>query len=87
MPTASPAPVSTTVTDLTAVRTAPVQPRVEIGEATTSTSATAAPEPAPPAPAPDAEQLFHQLYPRVRDELRWELLVQRERIGLLSDPL
>ncbi|MBW3578944.1 MAG: hypothetical protein KY462_14625 [Actinobacteria bacterium] len=33
------------------------------------------------------DRIFHELYPRVRDELRWELRVQRERVGLLSDPL
>lgn len=37
----------------------------------------------------DAEMgsLARSLYPRVRDELRWELRAQRERAGLLSDPL
>lgn len=35
----------------------------------------------------DVDGLFRELYPRVRDELRWELRVQRERAGLLSDPL
>lgn len=35
----------------------------------------------------DREELFRELYPRVRDELRWELRVQRERAGLLADPL
>lgn len=49
-----------------------------------------------PPPGPDAQAetaaavdtaaLFDELYPRVRDELRWELRVQRERAGLLADP-
>lgn len=29
---------------------------------------------------------FRDLYDRIRDELRWELRTQRERVGLLSDP-
>lgn len=37
--------------------------------------------------AVDREELFRELYPRMRDELRWELRVQRERAGLLADPL
>lgn len=50
-------------------------------------------DPAAEEPAGDAETsegadaLFRKLYPRVRDELRWELRVQRERAGMLSDPL
>lgn len=46
--------------------------------------------PGPPAGAGDGrdvDALFQVLYPRVRDELRWELRVQRERAGLLADPL
>lgn len=35
----------------------------------------------------DVNAIFRKLYPRVRDELRWELRVQRERAGMLSDPL
>jgi hypothetical protein len=62
---------------------APIQRRVEIGDVTTEPEAAT-----PPAAAGnDPEELFRVLYPRVRDELRWELLVQRERAGLLGDPL
>lgn len=66
---------------------APVQRTVDIGEVTTT------PEPATANPAPratteaDVDQMFTKLYPRVRDELRWELRVQRERAGLLADPI
>jgi hypothetical protein len=55
-------------------------------------AAPAAPAPAAPAeratadPQTDLDVVFHKLYPRVRDELRWELRVQRERAGLLVDP-
>lgn len=57
--------------------------------------AAAAAPPMSPTGEPDGEEnnevaldrIFHELYPRVRDELRWELRVQRERVGLLSDPL
>lgn len=50
------------------------------------TSAT----PRPPAAAGDVdgerlERLFRRLYPRVREELRWDLLAERERTGLLTD--
>lgn len=50
------------------------------------TSAT----PRPPAAAEDVdgerlERLFRRLYPRVREELRWDLLAERERTGLLTD--
>lgn len=31
--------------------------------------------------------LVDRLYPQLRDELRWELRAQRERAGLLADPL
>ncbi|MDX1620634.1 MAG: hypothetical protein R3320_06575 [Nitriliruptorales bacterium] len=51
-----------------------------------ATAATAAGPESPAEPA-DVDGLFRELYPRVRDELRWELRVQRERAGLLSDPL
>lgn len=54
-------------------------------------------EPAPAAPAPAApaepsndtqvNEMFERLYPRVRDELRWDLRIQRERAGMLADPL
>src|SRR5690606_23536897 len=35
----------------------------------------------------EINQLFQRLYPRVRDELRWDLRIQRERAGLLADPM
>lgn len=46
--------------------------------------------PPPPAAGEDAdgerlERLFRRLYPRVREELRWDLLAERERTGLLTD--
>lgn len=61
----------------------------------TDTTTLAAPDGAMgPAAAPDVtdleqpeafERLFRRLYPRVRDELRWDLLSERERTGLLTD--
>lgn len=39
------------------------------------------------APEVDAGKLFDELYPRMLDEIRWDLRVQRERAGLLGDPL
>lgn len=50
------------------------------------------PNPRPPAAPPrttdaDVDDMFKRLYPRVRDELRWDLRVQRERAGLLADPI
>lgn len=35
----------------------------------------------------DVAVLVQRLYPQLRDELRWELRTQRERAGLLADPL
>ncbi|WP_157041988.1 hypothetical protein [Nitriliruptor alkaliphilus] len=60
-----------------------MQRRVEVGEVAVTPSEVADAE----LTDGQVEQVFHELYPRVRDELRWELRVQRERAGLLSDPL
>lgn len=67
----------------------PADPVVQREEVATIGSATADSDDAAgeAVPADDVNALFRKLYPRVRDELRWELRVQRERAGMLSDPL
>lgn len=61
---------------------APVQ-RAEGDAAAATADVLAAPRP----PEVEREELIRELYPRLRDELRWELRVQRERAGVLADPL
>lgn len=94
LPLASP-PVQRRPADPMSEETSPPRPAegpprpavapVQRAETTDPTTTRADPVPAPE--APDMGELFDQLYPRVRDELRWELRAQRERAGLLSDPL
>lgn len=65
------------------------QPSTVARQASTSTDTGSAPAAtsADGQDSADADRLFRELYPRVRDELRWELRAQRERAGLLADPL
>lgn len=60
-----------------------------VGVDTADSPASEAPvsEGDPETAVPDVNALFRKLYPRVRDELRWDLRIQRERAGMLSDPL
>jgi len=63
----------------------PVQRETEAGPAPATEGAETTP--AGGDATTDVNAIFRKLYPRVRDELRWELRVQRERAGMLSDPL
>jgi hypothetical protein len=67
----------------------PLQPTIIQRDITIDEPVVTAAEAAPEAGGaePDVDALFAELYPRVRDELRWELRVQRERAGLLADPM
>ena len=82
-PAAAPPDPSNATPDLDALRGRIEQLAGTVDQLATTRSAT--PDPPGMADRGDVDELARRLYPRIRDNLRHELIIDRERAGRLSD--